>query len=276
MRAWSWLLAFLLLTFGCTAYIDETSDDVAEAEVALVQGNHLSSNALALNSLALNGIALNGIALNTLDPRALAAIEAPGSNGALARMFLKYAVGCAFTTSQRFSFAWTDASDVVHDETYWGELGVAPGWATGPLNTQGQYMVSACLAARVNYYEVPVAISMRSLTEPLKTLTNCPELAAYPDVEGAFWGNLWAPTPFLHACYNSNTVSNSRAWKRDCAVGHLVAGGGVEECGMIDIVGPCSSVCQTLNGAGQYYPSCTERPGQSSTTTKFVLTTGLP
>ena len=46
---------------------------------------------------------------------------------------------------------------------------------------------------------------------------------------------------------------------------------------MIHIVGPCSSVCQTLNGAGQYYPSCVEHPGTGSGgTTKEVITTALP
>lgn len=271
MRAWSWMLALLSLNTGCMAAIDEASDDVLEAEVALVQGNQLTMNALALN-----GIALNGIALNTLDPQALAAIQDPGTQGTLARAFLKYAVGCAFNTSQSFSFTWTDASNVVHQETYTGELGVAPGWATGPLDNAGERMVSACVAARVNYYEVPVTISMRSLTEPLKILRGSQELAAYPDVEGAFWGNLWAPRPFIKACYNSPTVANSRAWKRDCAAGHLRTDGTIEECGIIDIVGACSSVCQPLNGAGQYYPSCIERPGQGGSTTKLVITTALP
>ena len=276
MRAWSWTMALLALAPGCTAYTDETSDDVMEAEVALVQGNMLTANSLALNGIALNGIALNGIALNTMDPKSLAAIQDPGSNGTLARAFLKYAIGCAFSTSQSFSFTWTDASNGVHQETYVGELGVAPGWATGPLNSQGQYMVTACLAARVNYYAMPVIISIRSLTEPLKTLSGSQELVMYPDVEGAFWGNLWAPTPFIHACYNDATVANSRAWKRECATGHLNTDGTIAECGMIDIVGPCSSVCQTLNGAGQYYPSCIKDPGRDNTTTKFVATTGLP
>ncbi|WP_232379770.1 hypothetical protein [Polyangium fumosum] len=276
MRAWSLGMALVALAPGCIAYTDERSDDVMEAEVALVQGNHLGANALALNALALNALALNALALNTLDPQALAAIEDPGPQGALVRAFLKYAIGCAFTPAQSFVFTWTDGNGVDHDEVYKGELGVAPCWATGRLDTQGQSMVSACMAARVNYYQVPVTLSIRSLTEPLKTLTGSQELAQYPDVEGAFWGNLWAPTPFLHACYNSATVANSRAWKRDCAVGHLREGGGIEACGIIDIVGPCANVCQNLNGAGQYYPSCIERPGLSGTTTKFVITTGLP
>lgn len=276
VRARPWIFALLALAPGCAAYTDETSDDVMEAEVALVELNQLTSNALALNGLALAGLALDGIALDTLDPSALATLRDPGPNGTLARSFVKYAVGCAFGTWQSFSFTWTDTSGVAHNEVYKGEMGIAPGWSTGPLDLRGQYMVSACVAARVNYYQVPVSISLRSPTEPLKSLTGSQELLAYPNVEGAFWGNLWAPTPFLHACYNSATVANSRAWKRDCAAGHLNADGTVSDCGMIDIVGPCSTACQNLSSTGQYYPSCTERPGQTSATTEFVITTALP
>ncbi|HSO00675.1 MAG TPA: hypothetical protein VLS89_20425, partial [Candidatus Nanopelagicales bacterium] len=87
--------------------------------------------------------------------------------------------------------------------------------------------------------------------------------------------NLFAATPYLHACYNSATVANSRSWQRDCAVGHLTASG-VVECGMIKILGPCCDLCQALNGAGQYYPSCIDRPAVDSTMTKDVITTALP
>jgi hypothetical protein len=110
----------------------------------------------------------------------------------------------------------------------------------------------------------------------LKTLTGSQELVEFPDIEGAFWGNLWGCAPFIKACYNSATVNNSRAWKRDCAAGHVLSGGSIEECGMIDIVGPCSQVCQSINGAGQYYPACIEKPGVNTTMTKLVITTALP
>jgi hypothetical protein len=253
-----------MLLAGCGGGFEDEADDemTAEAEGALVEGNALNLNALNLNALNLNALNLNALNLNSLDAASLASIRDNGPSGELARAFLRYAVSCALNTNQTFNFSWTDAGGTVHNEIYRGDLGVAPGWATGPLTSDGQRMVSACVAARVNYYQVSVIISMRSLTEPLKTLTGSQELANYPDVEGAFWGNLFGSQPFMNACYNSATVSNSRAYKR--------------ECGIIDIAGPCSQLCQGLNGAGQYYPSCIERPGQGSTATKLVVTTALP
>jgi hypothetical protein len=137
-------------------------------------------------------------------------------------------------------------------------------------------MVTGCLAARVNYYEVPVVISMRSVFEPLKTMSSDAEILDYPDVEGGFWGNLFAPQPYINACYNSETVANSRTFQRDCAAGHLDATGTPVECGPIHIVGACSSVCMSLNGGGFYYPACRDRPGISGSLTKAVVTTSLP
>jgi hypothetical protein len=275
-------LMVLWLIPGCGAEglgDDELLDDEAvlgEAESSLLQGNALALNALALNALALNTLSQNALALNGLDSTSLAALQDPGSNGTLARSFARYAAGCALKTSQKFTFSWQDSAGITHNESYPGELGIFPNWATGPLNDYGQRMVSACVAARVNWYETPVTISIRSLQEPLKTAVGSKELSSYPDVEGAFWGNLWGSSPFIHACYNSATVANSRSHKRDCAAGHLNADGSVSECGMIDIVGPCSQFCQGLSGAGQYYPSCVEKPGINSNSTQLVITTALP
>jgi hypothetical protein len=278
MRAWPWMVVlWALFLSGCAGDVRDSSEDVLESEGALVEGNKLSSNSLALNSLALNGIALNGIALNMMDPQSLSAIRDPGAQGALARAFLRYAIGCAFHTSQSFTFTRTDATNVVHVETYAGELGVAPGWATGPLDSNGQRMVSACVAARVNYYEVPVLLSLRSMEYSLRVLSGAQELVDFPDVEGAFWGNLWGSSPAIYSCYNSATVTNSRSWSRDCATGHLRDDGTIEDCGLIDVVGPCSTVCASLNGGGQYYPFCVEKPySAGNANTKFVVTTALP
>ncbi|MDC3956688.1 hypothetical protein KEG38_22700 [Polyangium jinanense] len=260
---------------GC-AGVGEISEDVLEAEGVLVQGNKLAANSLALNSLALNGIALNGIGLNSMDPTSLSAIQDAGVKGARARAFLRYAIGCAFAPSQSFAFTWWDAARVAHEETYHGELGVAPGWSTGPLDLQGQRMVSACVAARVNYYEVPVLISIRSTQPPLE-VPGDKELDHFPDVEGAFWGNLWGTAPAIYACYNSETVANSRGWSRDCAAGHLRDDGTIEECGMIDIVGPCSAVCGPLISGGRYYRLCGDKPdGKGKSKTNLVVTTALP
>ncbi|WP_437580085.1 hypothetical protein [Sorangium sp. So ce887] len=264
---------------GCIAEVGDTGardELVGESQGALLGGNALSANALNLNALNLNALNLNALNLNGLSAQNLATIQDPGPNGTLAREFVRYATNCALSSAASFDFSWTDSSGNMHSESYPGLLGVAPTWASGPLDELGQRMVTSCVAARVNYYQVPVVLSARSLRTPLKTLSSSQELIDYPDVEGAFWGNLFAAQPYLNACYNSATVNNSRAYQRDCAAGHLTSGDQIVECGVIRIAGPCDRVCQTLNGAGQYYPSCVDRPGQSTATTKDVVTTALP
>ncbi|WP_437546381.1 hypothetical protein WME97_42135 [Sorangium sp. So ce367] len=264
---------------GCAAEVGDTEaleELVGESQGALLGGNALSANALNLNALNLNALNLNALNLNGLSAQNLAAIRDPGPSGALAREFMRYATSCALNSTAYFAFSWTDSGGTIHNERYPGLLGAAPTWATGPLDELGQRMVSSCVAARVNYYQVPVLLSARSLREPLKTLSSSQELIDYPDVEGAFWGNLFAAQPYVNACYNSATVANSRAYQRDCAAGHLLSDGQIVGCGVIRMVGPCSGVCQSLNGAGQYYPSCVDRPGQSTATIKEVITTALP
>jgi hypothetical protein len=266
---------------GCGVQSIATDDETLEVRSSLVQENSLSRNAMSWNGISLNGISLNGISLNALDADTLEvsdfnAITAPGPTGDLARQFMRYAVSCAFLPNQTFSFSYTDAFGVVHDVVYPGELGIAPTWATGSLSVQGQELVTGCLAARVNYYEVPVTISVRSVLEPLKTLSSDAEVAQYPDVEGAFWGNMFAADPFIVSCYHSATVTNSRTYQRDCATGHVDETGAVVDCGPIHVVGPCSSFCMSLNGGGQFFPACRTRPGLNNALVKTVVTTSLP
>lgn len=276
----------LLLAFACT-FASACSDSIEErwggdeivdeTEDALLDANALNANALNANALNANALNANALNANALSADALAAIEDPGASGDLARQLLKYTVGCALSPAQVFSFAWTDKYGVVHDESWPGELGLEPAWATNPLSYPGRRMVSACLASRVNYYGVSVIISSRSPAEPLKSLTTAVELSNYSNVEGAFWGDLFAEKPWLNACFNDANVINSRANLRDCATGHLLAGGGVAPCGMIKLVGSCKNVCDKLNGGGQLYPACVDQPGVAgSPKTKYVITTALP
>jgi hypothetical protein len=178
-------------------------------------------------------------------------------------------VGCALNTSQSFSFSWTDTSGTVHAETYWGDLGLAPYWATGPLDESGQRIVSACLASRTNYFGVTVHISVRGNVKALRDGTSAAELAAYPYVEGAFWGNLFSSTPAIYACYNPATVANSRADQRDCATGYLSSTGQTLPCGPIQLTGSCDTQCDGFDTAGQYYTGC----GHTATT--GTITVGL-
>ena len=238
--------------------------------------NSLTDNSLTDNSLTDNSLTDNSLTDNSLTDNALAAIQDPSGQGALNRELLRYIVACALKPDQSFDFSWTDTADAVHDEHYVGQLGLAPEWATGPLDKEGQEWVTACLGAKVNYYGVHVTISVRSGEQPLKLHPFSDELDDFPHIEGAFWGNLWAPQPYMNACYKPSNVNNSRAQQRDCASGHLLPDGTVEECGIINVVGPCSSVCKKFSWSRQYFEDCTQRPGQSYKRTDHVITTALP
>jgi len=261
---------------GCTAEVGPEEEQVGVAEDEIVKPNALHVNALHVNALHVNALHVNALHVNALEPSALSAIRDSGANGDLTREFVKYTVSCAFAEGQTFEFTWTDEQNVEHVERYPGVLGLAPAWATGPLDLTGQRMVSACLAGLTNYYGTHVTVSMRAPEAPLKVV-DPNEFVAYPNIEGAFWGNLWdAQAPFLHSCYNSATVAHSRAHLRACAAGHLNPDNSVVECGIIDIVGPCDTVCEPVSEATGAYPSCIRKPDQDPAMTEHIITTALP
>lgn len=273
-------VALLAALVGCIAPVEpsEEGEHLEEGATALISENALIPNALIPNALIPNALIPNALSPSALSPSALSpsaqtALKDPGLGGTLSRMLVKYAVGCALTPNQSFSFTWTDALGGSHQETYKGSLGIAPAWATGPLNGLGKEMVSACLAGRTNYYGAQVTISMRSLQSPLKTLVGSAELAGYAYVEGAFWGNIFAAQPHISACYTTADVSHSKAALRECATGHVDTSGVTWACGGIQIVGSCESMCKVLNGAGQYYPECTDPAWGKS---QNIVTTALP
>ncbi|MDI1448544.1 hypothetical protein [Polyangium sp. 6x1] len=271
------LVALTAALTGCTAEVgpEVEADAVGEAANAIEKANALHMNALHMNALHMNALHMNALHMNSLDPDSLSAIRDPSANGDLAREFIKYAVACALPTTKSFEFVWTDAQNVEHPESYPGVLGLAPDWATQAPGLTGQRMVSACLAALTNYYGQHVLVSIRAPEAPLKVI-DPNELTAYPEIEGAFWGNLWGDTPYLHACYNSDTIANSRSHMRDCAAGHLNPDNSLEECGPIDIVGPCDTVCEAVNSETGAYPSCVLHPGVELSPTEHVITTALP
>ena len=242
-----WNIVLSVAAAGCGAAAEDP-ETVGVADLELVGENALSPNALNPNALS----------PNALSPDALAAITSPDHAGALSRQLLRYTIGCAFSPTQSFSHTWTDSAGTLHSETYPGLLGIAPMWATGPLNLDKQQLISACLAGRTNWYEASVVISMRSQNSPLKTQATPQEVAAYPSVEGGFWGNLFAASPYLRSCYNDSTVDHSRSSLRECAAGHLNTDQTISTCGMISIIGSCNTHCSTLHAAGQFYPDCTD------------------
>ena len=221
-------------------------------------GENIASHSNALeNENALN---LNALNLNALDSTSLNAIQAPGPSGDMARQLVQYAVSCALDSTQSFSFTWRDTGGVTHQENDPGLLGLATDWASQPLSASGEQWVSACLAARVNWYGVHVMLSARGSNTGLQV--SDPERSTFMLQEGAFFGNLFGPTPKVYSCDNDAHVDLARSRYRDCAAGHLNLDTSVSDCGIIQRLGSCSSRCAAADPTDGYYPSCRD-PGET-------------
>ncbi len=257
---------------GCTS--DRNQEEEEDIVIDSQRGDLLPQSVSA-NGLSPNGLSPNGLSPSALSASVAAQIAAPDAVGDSSRRLLKFTVGCALKSTQSFAFQWTDTLGAVHSETYVGLLGLAPSWATGPLDKAGQHWVSACLAARANRYEATVTLSLRGNVASLKKLTDA-ESMAYPHVEGAFWGNLFSATPYLHACHDSANAANSRARLRDCAVGQgNDTSGAVVPCANIEIVGECDDLCGGFNGAGSFYSGCQD-PTAPDSGSVHMITSALP
>jgi len=256
------LLCFFALV-GCTSGLDDFSEEggSAFAEQEVVGSNLIVPNTLVPPDLTPSDIAGAPLSIDAMPASSVAALQDPGQAGDVSRLFVRYAVGCAFDTSQSFSFTWTDEFGTTHEENYPGLLGLASSWATAPLGDQGQRWVSACLAARTNYYGIAVIISMRASHQAMQQLDGL-EKAGFPMEEGAFWGNLFLPMPFVRACHYAPNDAHSRSLMRDCAAGH-VGDAGIDSCGIIQRVGSCNDVCSALDPTNLYHTSCTLDPSAS-------------
>ncbi|WP_437993822.1 hypothetical protein [Sorangium sp. So ce145] len=262
----SLLLVVPLAAAACVgSEIEEEPEElVGVAEGEMISANGMLSNALNRNALNRNGLTPRDLASRVLNPSqlsstALAAIKDPGTNGSLSREMLRYTVSCALRPDQTFSFSWTDSSGIDHQEVYRGDLGYAHWWATRAIgnDTFVQHQITACLAARINWYGISVTISLRN-QEFASTLE---ERAAYPVREGAFWGNVFAPTPYLGACYDSAGYVRAREVQRDCAAGHVevdpVTGETTwQQCGPMVIWGSCHQLCNGVDSTAGYFKGC--------------------
>lgn len=265
-----------IMLSGCmqTTSIDEAVDEglSTENQSTIVGENSLTTNAIDLNGLLPNAIDLNGLDPSLLSNNVLSALEDPGQLGTNTRLIYKYIVGCALDTSQSISFSWTDSLGIPHLENYWGALGLASAWKLTSIDELAQRAVSACLAARTNYYGIPVTISIRG-PQPSISDVDAAEQLAFPKEEGAFWGDLFDGSPQLYACHNSANIANSRSKLRDCAAGHS-DNGQIVECGYIKIVGDCDALCAALDPNDLHRPNCYD--DEIGTTTTDVVTVFLP
>ena len=249
----------LCLVVGCGGAGEDEGEMVGEISGALKNKNALNPNALNPNVLDPSSFNSNALDPNALDPgllsaEFLSAIQDPGTPGDYTRTLVKFIVGCALDSSQSFSFTWTDAQGVAQSPVHWGILGLAPEWGRGPLSAAQQRWISACLASRANLYGASVTISSRG-PHPLLESVDSAEHDEFPVFEGAFFGDLFAPTPVLHACFFPPSVGHAQSLMRACASGQSTGVGGITECGPIHVIGPCQSHCSGWSSEG-YYTNC--------------------
>jgi hypothetical protein len=236
--------------------------------------NALTMNALTMNALTMNALTMTALTMTALSASNLAAIQDPSTAGGSTRLLLEYVVSCALDATQSFSFTWTDESNVVHDETYWGALGLANHWPTKPLSTSNQEWISACVIARVNWYGVSVPLSARGAIGGLR-ITDPVELGSYNLEEGAFWGNLFAESPHAYSCSYEPNDGHSRSSSRDCAAGHINSLGNLVDCGTIHRLGSCATYCDPLTNNGVFHPRCQDGTGSDAVQTSAVVTVFL-
>jgi hypothetical protein len=255
---------------ACAGLGGEPIDRVEQSAVNTNAMNPNAMNPNAMNPNAMNPNAMNPNAMNpnAMDPAAMAALQDPGDAGSLSREFVRYAVSCAFTPDQSFDFSWTDDQGVEHDESYPGLLGLAPDWATGPLDDDGQQWVSACLASRVNARGVSVMLSSRG-TNPGLAVSDT-ERTTYTTREGVFFGNVFASGQMVFTCYDPTVIVDAQWENRLCSqpVPLGLNGIGTFSCGSIQSLGPCSKVnllgvltillgpCTTQNPQLRYLFNC--------------------
>jgi hypothetical protein len=261
----SLVFALCAVTTGACAPAGH-QEDVGSAASAILSFNSLNPNGIDATVLYPSALTPAMLAEAALDPGAisapvLAAIQNPGKSGTLSRQLLKYTVGCALDSTQpSFSFSWVDEDGNTNDVTDPGQIGLATDWAHGPLGSgDEQGWVSACLVARVNYFGIEVALSIRGDDAALATTPE--EVADYPNEEGAFWGNLFADPPVAYACDDVPDDDTSRSLYRVCAAGYVEANSDIASCGIIQRLGSCDTYCEPLTGdSGQYYPACATTP----------------
>lgn len=236
------LLLCALSAVGCLARSgDESDGDVGVAQEAALTHNALTHNALTHNALTHNALssgALTGSSLTSTSLASNAALSAAMTD-ADSREVLGYVVGCALPAGNQLNVT---VSGVAY--SFPGELGLASSWgqSNGTCDTSCQESVSACLIARLDYLGQYVAISLRGTSAALTASAS--EMAAYPVVEGAYYGNVFLSTPTLYACMAPNQNGLAR-----------VCGPTTVGC-IVDVLGDCDDVCDKADKRQGFLPSC--------------------
>lgn len=182
------LVPLIVASLAFAACIDD-SENLGSGSHGVVTTNKITSNRIAGNRIAGNRIAGNRIAGNRIaGNRFEANIESMGDLLATpeGQELLAFLIGCALPEGTTLTAPDPNGGP---DIEFFGEIGVAPDWATRALDRSDRRWVTACILSRVNDNNVTVEISMRG---PLAALdSTAAERASHTVEEGAFYGDIF-------------------------------------------------------------------------------------
>jgi hypothetical protein len=228
-----------------------------------ISANGISANGISANGISANGLAANGLTLNGLSNPSFLAWFA--NDPAASDMLMRYLVRCALPADERRSFTDPETGELY---TWTGNLGLAPGWASGaPATLTEQRLITACLLAHVNQsgLHVPISVLGRDARGNIISYTH-QELMTYSVHEACFFGNLFAPQPVLYFGTDRNARNRGAVLTRACSMsGNLVSGNSVTDhymnvattCAPLRYAGSCLARCQVDMQGGPFYRTCT-------------------
>ncbi len=224
------------------------SHEVGATASALLTQNGMTANGMTANGMVANGMTANGMTANGLmayglTPDALATGDFTAwwiQDPALADMVMKYLTKCAMNVGDTLSY-----DDGMTVYTWYGNLGLAPTWASGqPMPPAEQQLMTACLAAHSNRFGLHIQLSVRGLLEdgtPVRLDDG--EVDLFPKPEGCFFGNVFDGSGgFAGGFLSAWTADETNP--RGCAV----EGGLPGDCPPIQNVGTCDDFCTPIAG----------------------------
>lgn len=205
----------LLLVLGMGCVVEESDAQLSEESSELLAFNKLTSNKLTSNKLL--AATLGGTPLSSASLMTSPMVDTPDR-----REVLSFIIGCALPAGETLSLTYGGTT-----YEFSGLIGLAPAWATRTPNHAERRWVTACVLARTNLYGVQVPISMRSKSNPTLAATIA-EKNTFTTPEGAFYGDLFAPTPVMYACGTRAWTAPTAGTPRACT---LSANGVTTDCG---------------------------------------------
>ncbi|HEX5745633.1 MAG TPA: hypothetical protein VFZ09_05275 [Archangium sp.] len=250
------LVVVLLAASGCEPMETEPGPEPlawrAHAVKDLNTTNGLSLNGLSLNGLSLNGLPLNGLSLDGL---ATARFDAWfQTNPELHDTVMKYVVRCAVPAgvSRTYTSATTGRS-----WSWTGTLGLAPDWSNGaPVTLTEQRIISACLAAHVDKYELHIRISVQGLSATGVAIpTSDGELSLFSEKEACFFGNVFNAEG-VYAGNDGRPLNERESTARACALSSRSDTEAQPCAPLLRVELDCARFC-TLDASRRFYVSCT-------------------